>query len=493
MAGMDETLGRFQGAWDSFSFSQKIVLSGIILAVIISLIVFTAWLRKPSYSVLFSDLDMSSAGEVTQELEQLGVEYKVTRGGTTVLVTSERVAELRVNLASSGVMQGGQTTYKIFDDQDFSVTDFVQNVNYKRAMEGELARTISGLTVVEKARVHLVFPKQSIFKGQGQEATASVIVKLKRGQVLSKDQIVGITNIISNSVEGLETGKVSIIDQTGRPLTSNSGDEGVGLLNAQIEIQRTLEQYLSGKAQQMLEAVLGAGRAVVQVNADVDFRAVETTREVFDPQSVVRSEVTSEESNTQEGSNSESVQTNYDINRTIETIVEGGGGIKQLTIAASLDGHYETAEDGTRQYKPLTGQELTELEGIIKNAVGFDPGRNDVINVVNFQFQSLDLLDTSLDTPIMEWLPGIIGKVVTIAILVLLFLLFRKHVGSMFAGGGGFRAFSPANVLRGSGGASGANIAPLSNELSLEERTREISRNDPDQVAKLVQTWMAED
>ncbi len=490
---MDETLGRLQGAWDSFGFSQKIIVSGIVLAVVVSLIVFSIWIREPGYSVLFTELDLTSAGEVTQELEQRGVEYKVTRGGTTVLVAADNVAELRVSLASSGIMPADLPGMELFDEQELGVTDFVQNINLKRALEGELSKTIGGLTVVDKARVHLVFPKESIFKDKGREATASVVVRLKRAQKLSKSQILGITNLVANSVEGLHAGKITIIDQSGNILSSSADDSGAGMINSQIEVKRTIESYLAGKAEEMLETVLGSGKAVVRVNAKLDFRAIETTREVFDPQTVVRSENSSEESNTVDGSRSENSTTNYDINRTVETIGNSGGGIDHLTVAVTVDGHYAEGEGGQRgEYIPLTEDELNELEGIVKGAVGFDETRNDVINIVNLQFHSGDYPATSFETPLVEWLPGLVGKLAVMAILVFLFLLFRKHVGQLFTQSNGFSPFRAGPVVRGGAG-SGAMVPPMSNEASLEERTRDISGNDPEQVAKLVQTWMAED
>jgi len=195
LAGIEGVLRNIQASWNNFSFSQKVVIGGIVMAVIVSMVVFSLWLRKPSYAVLFSDLDISSAGEVAQELEKMGEQYKVTRGGSTILVPAERVAELRINLASSGAISSGTVGYEIFDKNDIGVTDFVQKLNFKRALEGELSRTISSLSSVEKARVHIVFPKEGIFKGSGHGATASVVVSLKRGLALSQSQIRGITAI----------------------------------------------------------------------------------------------------------------------------------------------------------------------------------------------------------------------------------------------------------------------------------------------------------
>ncbi|MBN1164717.1 MAG: flagellar M-ring protein FliF [Candidatus Krumholzibacteriota bacterium] len=488
MARLDEALNRFQGAWTGFSFSQKVILSTIVLAVIVSLVVFSMWLRKPSFAVLFSDLDITNAGEVTQELEQMGEEYRVTRGGTTVLVEADRVAELRIGLASAGVIHPGGVGYEIFDNNEIGVTDFVQQLNLKRALEGELSRTISSLTAVEKARVHIVFSKESIFKQGNQDATASVVVGLKRGYSLNRTQIVGITNLVSFSVEGLSPENVTVLDQTGNTLTRTAADESLGFSNAQIDLKRNLEGYLAGKAEEMLAVVLGPGKAVVRVDADLDFRRIETTKEMFDPQTVVRSEQSTEESNSQEGSRSENITTNYDINKSVERIVGSGGGINSLSVAVFVDGHYqENGPDGQREYVALSSEELSELEEAVKGAVGFDPSRNDVIKIVNLPFYSTGLENVSGDGSIMEWLPGLIGKIATVCILVLLFLLVRKHLSQMLSQEATFPAFSAGPVAP---GGSGPILTQA--ELSLEERTKNVSRSDPDQVVKLIKTWMAE-
>ncbi|RKZ06445.1 flagellar M-ring protein FliF, partial [bacterium] len=238
MAGIDDILGRIQNAWTGFSFSQKVVIGGIVVAVVASIVVFSLWLRKPSYAVLFSDLDISSAGEVSQELEKMGEKYKVTRGGTTILVPSERVAELRINLASSGAITSGTVGYEIFDHNDIGVTDFVQKLNLKRALEGELSRTISSLTSVEKARVHIVFPKESIFKENSRDATASIVVMMKRGYTLSQSQIRGITNLVAYSVQDLKPENVTVVDRNGNLLSSPAQDDALGLSSTQLDIKR---------------------------------------------------------------------------------------------------------------------------------------------------------------------------------------------------------------------------------------------------------------
>jgi len=457
------------------------------MAVIVSMVVFSLWLRKPSYAVLFSDLDISSAGEVAQELEKMGEQYKVTRGGSTILVPAERVAELRINLASSGAISSGTVGYEIFDKNDIGVTDFVQKLNFKRALEGELSRTISSLSSVEKARVHIVFQKEGIFKGSGHGATASVVVSLKRGLALSQSQIRGIANLVSYSVENLKPENVTIIDQNGNLLSSSVGDDSPGLSNSQLDIKKKLEDYLAGKAEEMLSRVLGPGKAIVRVNAELDFRSIEVTKEIYDPNTVVRSEQTSEESNTQEGSRSENTITNYDINRTVERIVGGGGGIKSLSVAVFVDGHYE-GEGKDVKYVPLSSEELKELEEIVKGAVGFDPSRNDVVKVVNLPFYNNQVPEISLKTPVTDWLPGILTKVAAIGIVVFLFLMFKKNVSRLLSVKSPYPAYMPAARAR-----EGATVPEyMGREPSIEDQTRELSRQDPEQVVKLVKTWLAE-
>jgi len=487
LAGIGETLGQIQGAWNSMSFSQKVIIGGIAVAVIVSLIVFSMWLRKPSFAVLFSDLDARNAGEITSELDKIGTEYRVESGGSTIMVPAEDVARLRINLASSGIIKSGGVGYEIFDSNEIGVTDFIQKVNMKRALEGELARTISEITDVEAARVHIVFPKESIFKGKGRKATASVVLNLRGGGGLDGAQVRGISNLVSYGVEGLEPDKVSIIDQDGRTLTGNFDQDVPGINNTRLKIKEGYESYLAGKAENMLSTALGPGKSVVRVNANLDFREIERTTERYDPETVVRSEQTTTESNEQDGSEKETITTNNEINRTVETIVSDGDGVKSLSVAVFVDGHYrENEQTGETEYIPLTEEEITKLENIVKNAVGFDGTRSDMIVVENIRFYSTDVIPDEFGTPIMEWLPGVIGKLGTIAILIFLVLFLKNKLGEVFSSEGDSGPMIIGAGMRGSGG-----VVP-SQEKSLEDRAQEISDNNPEQVAKLVKTWMAE-
>ncbi|MBD3179656.1 MAG: flagellar M-ring protein FliF [Candidatus Latescibacteria bacterium] len=487
MAGIGDTLGQIQGAWNSMSFSQKVIIGGVAGAVIISLIVFSMWLRKPSYAVLFSDLDARNAGEITSELDKMGTQYKVESGGSTIMVPAEKVARLRISLASSGIIKSGGVGYEIFDSNDIGVTDFIQKVNMKRALEGELARTITEITDVEDARVHIVFPKESIFKGKGRDATASVVLNLRGGGNLDESQVRGVANLVSYGVEGLQPGNVSIIDQNGRTLTGNIEEDVPGVNSTRLKIKEGYERYLAGKAENMLSTALGPGKSVVRVNANLDFREIERRTERYDPETVVRSEQTTTEKNEQDGSESESITTNNEINRTVETIVSDGDGVKSLSVAVFVDGHYsENEETGETEYAPLTAEEITKLENIVKNAVGFDPSREDMIVVENIRFYSTDVAPESFRTPVMEWLPGVLGKVATIIIIVMLFIFLRKRLGEVFSGGERSGQALMTSTIPGSGG------VVTTQEKSLEDRAKEISDNNPEQVAKLVKTWMAE-
>jgi flagellar M-ring protein FliF len=271
-------------------------------------------------------------------------------------------------------------------------------------------------------------------------------------------------------------------------LSSPQEDSVAGLSNSQLEVKKRLEDYLAGKAEDLLTAALGPGRAVVRVNAELDFRDIEVTKTTYDPNSVVRSEQTGAESNTQEGSKNETATTNYDINQTVERIVGGGGGITSLSVSVFVDKRPAGGENGAAgEFTPLAAEEIKQLEDIVKGAVGFDARRADVITVVNMPLASVESEGVETKVPVTNWLPGLITKVAAAAILVFLFLVFRKQIQKVFSEERAYPSFAAAiPAQRRKGGDLGAM------EASLEERTRELSMNDPDQVVKLVKTWLAE-
>lgn len=381
-------LGRLTG-------TQKLTLGVVALGAIAAIITLVTLVNAPSYSILFSNLNTEDAAKIVAKLKEKTVPYQLEDGGKTILVPKQNVYDLRLSLAGEGLPQSSVIGYEIFDRTNLGVSDFVQKVNYRRALEGELARTILTLEEVEAARVHLVVPERALFKEDEKPATASVVLKLKSGKPLRKETVLGISHLIASSVEGIESGNVTIVDSRGQLLSDVHKPNSIaGLTSTQYEMQQKVEAYLGAKAQALLESVVGAGNALVQVNADLDFRQVERNLEQYDPdKSAVLSEQVVESKSTggdsASGSTNSTTQTNYLVNKTVEHIVESMGNIRRLTVAALVNGvPKKTMKDGqeTTEITPRSEQEIGQLTNLVRRAVGYDQLRNDEVSVTNLTF-----------------------------------------------------------------------------------------------------------
>jgi flagellar M-ring protein FliF len=279
------------------------------------------------------------------------------------------------------------------------MSKFLQQLNYKRALEGELSRTISQIDGVEGVRVHIVSPERALFKEDQKPTTASVILKVGRTASVSNNNIVSIVNLVSSSVEGLLPDNITIIDDRGRLLSGDKEKNSLAVSSSrQYEITQKVENYLSGKAQSLMDNVLGYGNAIIKVNAELNFNQVEKTIQSFDPESQVAiSEqlITSENSNIATGDSSgaltENSTTNYEINKTVERVIEGSGNIMRLSVAAVInDAVVEEMVDGvlTTKTVPRTPEQIQKLENIIKNAIGINEQRRDQFSIVNISFET---------------------------------------------------------------------------------------------------------
>ncbi|MFQ5579649.1 MAG: flagellar basal-body MS-ring/collar protein FliF [Nitrospiria bacterium] len=427
---------------------RKIILSFALAGGLASMAVVWLWLQKPSYQILYSNLSAEDAGAVVTRFKELKVSYQLSPDGTTVLVPAERVHELRMQLASQGLPQGGGIGFEIFDQSSFGTTEFVQKLNLRRALQGELGRTISQISAIKKARVHLVVPERALFSEQQEKSSAAVVVNINPGQNLSKAQINGITHLVSSSVEGLEPQSVTVVDSRGQVLSTPEEPGSAQGSDSRLIFQANLEKDIEKKVRTMLERVVGNDKAVVRVSSVLDFRQIELTEERFDPDiQVVRSEQKSQEklsgssisdkasgvpgvsSNIPQGNpgsskdkvtNQNQTQKkneviNYEINKTISRIVEPTGSIKRLSVAVLIDGTYEDAanEEGEtlRKYIPRTEEEMKKLEGVVKKAMGYSPERNDQVEVVNFPLETNSLMEDgslpqeSTTDQLAKWLP----------------------------------------------------------------------------------------
>ncbi|MFA9461512.1 flagellar basal-body MS-ring/collar protein FliF [Thiohalorhabdus methylotrophus] len=369
------------------------------------------WAQKAEYAVLYSQLGQKNAGNVVEALEQQGVPYKLVNGGTMIQVPADQVSRLRLSLAKSGVPDAGRKGYSLFDNRDVvGMSSFAQKLNFKRALEGELERTINGLGVVEKSRVHLVTPEKALFEKDQKPAKASVALQLANGNSLDQETVDGVVHLVAAGVEGLKPEQVTVVDQNGRVLNGEDDPkQKTGPGDELVAYKRNLENNLQKQLTSLVERVVGPGRAVVRVNTDINDKKVQLHEESYDPFSKVpRSKQTrsrtggsaggvggeagaaanvpsSEEEGPQQGSGSGGVRVreetvNYEISKTVRDVLKPGGGIERLSVAVLVDGSYETV-DGNRQFVPRDQEQLDSLRSLVADAAGINQGRGDSVTV----------------------------------------------------------------------------------------------------------------
>ena len=427
-------------------------------------------------SLLYSDLSPGDAGAVGAKLDALKIPFEVNPEGTTIRVAQDEVGRARMALAQEGLPSGGSFGYhEIFDqNQSFGTTSFMENLNQVRALEGELSRTVGSLAPVKSARIHLVLPKRELFSHDQQQATASVVLALRPGASLSREQISAVQHLIASSVPQLKPGEVSIVDDRGNLLARpEDSDSDAAQASNQDELRRSYEARLTHQIEAIVGRTVGGGKVRATVTADMDFDKISTNQETFDPdQQVVRSTQTVDEKNdskdnskdstvsvsnnvpaakTADGGSGSSSQTkgarteettNYEIGKTTRTQIRQGGEIRKLSIAVLVDGSYQTdAEAKTSTYVPRTQEEMTQIEAIVKSAAGFDEKRGDAIHVANMKFATeADLGGVAPDTSIMGFERADIihlaetGVLGIVALLVV--MLVVRPVLSKFGQGG---------------------------------------------------------
>ncbi|MGD8777603.1 MAG: flagellar basal-body MS-ring/collar protein FliF [Ignavibacteria bacterium] len=399
---MDNNTGSFSalfGIFNKLSMQQRMLLVGIfaVSLVLLGFIIFV--FNEPTYVKLYSNLAPDDASAVLEHLNSQKITYKIDDNGTTISVPKENVYELRFSLAAKGVPSSGVIGYEIFDNNTLGMSEFMQKLNFKRALEGELSRTIMQQTNVEAARVHIVFPEKSIFKEEQKEPTASVVLNLSPGAEISERNITAMTNLVASSVEGLKPSKVTILDSKGRMLTRNTDESEFSVATGrQYEIKNSVENYMAKKAQSILDNVLGYGNSVVKVNVDLDFKQVEKTISSYDPETQIaiseqsiKSESTGSTLSDTNAVITENTTTNYEISKTIERVIEGSGTINRVTVAAVINGIPKEITNGDvteTVIEPRDEEQLQQLEQIIRRAVGIDDTRNDEISIISIPFET---------------------------------------------------------------------------------------------------------
>ncbi len=441
--------------------SRKIATAGVILISIILFAILIIQARTADQQLLYANLPMTDASEVVNWLKGQKINYTLKNRGKDIWVPADKIYQTRLDLAANGMPTGGGVGFEVFDKQSFALTDYVQKVNHTRALQGELARTISSLSPVESTRVHLALPEKRLFKNQQKQATASVIITLIPGKSLDGNQVKGIIHLVAGSVTDLEAANVKVIDSNGLVLEAEDKSSDDVFSGEMLAFQQGVEHRLELRVQDLLDRTMGTDNALVRISATLDFSKVEKTEELFDAEEpVIRSEqINSEmsgadviggipgvESNLQGNelgqagstppTSRNSRVTNYEISKTISKIINPVGTITNLSVSVLVADKVEADENG--QPKPPVSRSPEELQAIsdmVSTAIGLLPERGDMINVTSMPFVSSDLKISDADqlgeNIIYQYFPLIKYGLIGLAILMTYFFLVRPVIKTM--------------------------------------------------------------
>ena len=408
-------------AFKGLSTGKLVAMAILVGSTIAALAFLMTWSETDDLQPLYNNLAPEDAAAVVTKLKESQIPYQLTMDGTGIRIPYDKIYETRLDLASQGLPRGTGIGFEVFDDTKLGMTEFVQNVNYQRALQGELSRTINTLMEVESSRVHIVMPARSLFIEEEEPATASVILKLRRGKYLSKEQIQGIVHLVSSSVSRLKTEDVTIIDDSGKMLAGFREKSTVNQITSnQMAFQEKKERLLENRVKTMLESVLGQDKAIVRVSCLLNFTQQEKTEELYLPNNtVIRSEQGSSSvsnsdgqgasgvpglqanvvpgnagtagSNAAKRNQKEQYTKNYEVGKLVNRQIMPIGSIQRLSVAVVVDGSYKEPEEGAEgeqaQYVSRTTEEMAKLENIVKSAVDYDADRGDKIEVVNIPFE----------------------------------------------------------------------------------------------------------
>jgi len=452
---------------------RRVLLMVAAAAVIALMIGIWMWSQKTEYRVLFSNFSDRDGGAIVASLQQMNVPYKYSEGGSAILVPETMVHDARLKLASQGLPKGGNVGFELMENQKLGVSQFLEQVNFQRALEGELARSIQSLSAVQAARIHLALPKASVFVRDQQKPTASVILSLYPGRGLDAQQVSAIVHLVASSVPELSPKSVTIVDQNGNLLSDTTKQPANGLDPTQLKYVQDLQQDIIKRVESIIAPIVGTGNVRAEATADVDFSRSEQAAETYKPNqtadtAAVRSKQSSESQNgnsstsgipgaltnqppapatapivnppavagaagaagtaaapaTSSGTSHKDATINYEVDKTVRYVQQPMGGVKRLTVAVVVNYKRTIDQTGKVVMKPLTEAERNQISDLVKEAMGFNKDRGDSLNVVNTQFSSEMEPELPLwKQPDMIQLAKEIGKYVLLA-AVLLYLYF---------------------------------------------------------------------
>ena len=517
---------------------RQLVVSVVAIAMVVAVLAGAwMWLRQSDYSVLFSNLSDKDGGEITASLQQMNVPYQFSEGGGAILVPSGVVHDTRLALATKGLPKGGMVGFELMENQKMGISQFLEQVNYQRALEGELAKTISTLSSVRGARVHLAIPKQSAFLRDEQKPTASVVLGLQPGRVLEANQIAGVVHLVSSSVPELTPANVSVIDQDGNLLSQPAdGQNNAGLDASQLRYVHELEAGYNKKIEAILSPIVGVGNVHAQVAADIDFSQTDQVAESYKPNpppdSAIRSQQTSETSAGGSGtasgvpgaltnqpapaatapivagaaasaaagggssSGSQNISRNstinYEVDKTIRHTKEMPGVIRRLSVAVVVNQKRDASKGPDAKPVALTDKELSQVTELAREAMGYNKERGDSLNVTNALFNTGGA-EAVVDTPIWKD-AGVIGSARSILKYVIFgaiaFLIWTRLLKPLFAN---LTTMAQSRLEE-----TAANRPPGPDDSVLASESfdakmsnaRKLASSDPKLVANLIKEWV---
>ncbi len=539
-----------QQRFNSLQKNQQIaVMIGIATAVAL-IVGAVLWTSSTPYKILFSNLADKDGGAITQALQQMNIQYKTEPGGV-ISVPAEQVYDIRLRLASQGLPKGGTVGFELMDNQKLGVSQFSEQVNYQRSIEGELGRSIESLASVESARVHLAIPRATVFLREQQKPTASVILTLHAGRALDSAQVAGIVHLVSSSVPDLPVKNVTVVDQNGNLLSSSIDANNPGGLDArQLNYLRNVEHGYVKRIEAILEPIAGKNNVKAEVTAALDFAETEQTSETYRPNSppekqAIRSQQSQETVNgddklasgvpgafsnqppgnatapitqppgnrpgatgagTNPGSSHKEVTTNYEVDKTVQHTRQPVGTIKRLSAAVVVNYKPVADKAGKTSFKPYTPQELTQINNLVREAMGYNQGRGDTLNVVNAPFagatEALSPVDKLLAEAAANWQQIFRNVLITLVILYLIFGVIRPAIKYMT------KSPEPEKELEED--MTPEQIAEIEAEDAAKHEEQEVAqalatyadnlqsvkdmaKNDPRMVAGVVKAWISKE
>lgn len=522
---MNDSLSQFINFIRSLPPAKKISIAISVLVLVAAFTGMFLLANQVEYRVLFNNLSAQDASSVITKLKEKNVPYKIEGNGSLILVPAEQVYELRLGLVGDGFPKDGQVGFEIFDRTDYKTTQFVQGLNYQRALQGELARTISSFKEINSSRVFIVLPKDSLFVEDAKPASASILLDLKSN--LPPERLAAIIHLVASAVEGLAPEHVTVVDTKGRVIFKggNNTETNAMLSNSQLDYKSKVESETSRNVQSMLEGIIGDGNAIVRVTADIDFNKVNLNEEEYDPSATsVRSKrdieesaqagnappeaalttinqragVVPSESVSQNGKKKKDILTNYEINKVTRVVFKPAGTVKRLSVAAVIDGKYEVEKlkDGTvkRNYIPRTEEELKKFEDIVKSAMGYSEDREDRISVTSIPFSESLSAENQMETgnsgfDFMALLKEYRKTIINLFLLVAVFFVLVKPLLSALK-----------NMPRD----TGVNFTELPSNMQpsmqltggsaqgKREKVLEMGRSNPEKAEQLIKGWISE-